>query len=125
MKLTDPHKFLAAIDQEYWNEVRGIDRKSVKPCPDPEFRYVEPNCGGGNSVDKPDADAQKFIALSTRPTVTGPKVETLRGKIQQLGDFIDTDAVSSIACTFRFSKISETDIPFTARSCGILDANER
>lgn len=93
MKLTDPDKLLAAIDQRLWKELRGIDGKSVKSPSGLAFRYVEPNCAGSSSVGKPNADAQKPVAFSTTPPVAAPTAKTLRGKIQQLGDFIDTDAV--------------------------------
>jgi hypothetical protein len=90
MKLVDPSDLLAAIDCSRWDRLRmstNLDAISFKTG----LAYVEP-CGCG---DYPSAKSQREQTKEQmRPVKNGDKqTKILQGKVQRLGDFIDTDAV--------------------------------
>ncbi|PWY90353.1 aconitase family protein [Aspergillus sclerotioniger CBS 115572] len=74
MKLRDPHEFLSAIDLERWHSLRGISVSATEPAED-QLTYVEPN--GSDATTNTNSDT-----------------DILTGKVQRLGDFIDTDALA-------------------------------
>jgi hypothetical protein len=103
MKVTNPKFFLDEIDVERLSEILG---HRVKKTSGKSPTYVEP---AGENISKTSDD----VPLSTseaNPTSTPTPVapsqtngtseqtsissDILRGKVQVLGDFIDTDAVS-------------------------------
>jgi hypothetical protein len=98
MKITDPRPFLDAIDQTRLKEILG--QSSIHE-PNKSPVYVEPGQGAAQDAEpvrkvssadeKPAAEAPS----EDRPQVVGSSALDIRqGKIQRLGDFIDTDAVS-------------------------------
>ncbi|KAJ5423117.1 hypothetical protein N7491_008333 [Penicillium cf. griseofulvum] len=90
MKLVDPSDLLAAIDLSQWDRLTTsayLDAPSSKS----ELAYVEPcDCG-----DYPRALTQRQQRKEKRrPGKHRDKhTKILQGKVQRLGDFIDTDAV--------------------------------
>ena len=90
MKVTDPHKLLAAINLEIWNKLRGLKSSEEAQILD-WSQYMEP-CGGHDSSlidpqgaqDSADVD---HLALENAATFI------MTGKVLTLDDFIDTDAV--------------------------------
>jgi hypothetical protein len=100
MKVTNPKSFLDEIDVERLNEILGHRTKQT-PCKSPT--YVEP---AGDNISKTSDDASPSTS-EANPTPTPTPSQTngtseqtsissdiLCGKVQVLGDFIDTDAVS-------------------------------
>lgn len=84
MKVTDPQSLLEGIDVDRWNSLRGAKPSMTQGG---GLLYVEPGFADG--------------ALSTASGNYLPRKEEsldlrVEGKIQKLGDFIDTDAVSQI-----------------------------
>lgn len=88
MQVTDPKPFLEALDMDFIRDIlgrRAHDNELVRQ-PDPPT-YSEPpggDLGEENSNENSDNNAS---------TVSLSKV--LEGRVLVLGDFIDTDAVSS------------------------------
>lgn len=105
--MRDPHELISKVNLERFNSLKGI-----KAVPTPEYpkrsklplSYVEPN-GSSNHISK---DSSSFQApdVTLTPGINTNKPEkpvhlaadnnVLRGKIQRLGDYIDTDAVCTI-----------------------------
>jgi hypothetical protein len=108
MKITDPRPFLDAIDQTRLREILGSSpldepKKSpiyVEPGQGPsipaatsnaEQTEQAPNISPENQVQaaEPQPDKTPSAPLSSTPDIR-------QGKVQRLGDFIDTDAVSAL-----------------------------
>jgi hypothetical protein len=93
MKVTDPKPYLYAIDRVRLREFLGHASKDSGKGPN----YVEP---GGNGVELATAEVQNDTTTTDEATsIEPPLSETTskdikRGKIQVLGDFIDTDALA-------------------------------
>jgi hypothetical protein len=91
MKVTDPKPYLNAIDGVRLMEILGNKSKESGKG----LIYVEPSSHGGETaVPVPDEMVMAEDATSIEP----PKGESTpqdikHGKVQVLGDFIDTDAV--------------------------------
>lgn len=95
MKLKDPHELLAAIDLDLWDSLRGASTISGAVSPETELKYVEPHESATTEATN-TKEPQAETAPETQPsTVTnlGDGAEALSGKINRLGDYIDTDAV--------------------------------
>jgi hypothetical protein len=103
MKITDPRPFLDAIDQTRLKEILG--QNSIhEPKKSPV--YVEPGQGAALPAAAQDAEPVRKVSSTDekpaaeapsedRPQAVGSSAPDIRqGKIQRLGDFIDTDAVS-------------------------------
>ncbi|OJJ47108.1 hypothetical protein ASPZODRAFT_95818 [Penicilliopsis zonata CBS 506.65] len=98
MKLTDPHSLLRAIDLERWNSLRAapISAKALNEGSGPV--YVEPS---GSPAVKPftkgtashieNLTVAESINTRTRTSAEEP---FLKGRVNRLGDFIDTDALA-------------------------------
>ena len=99
MSIKDPQELIDRIDPVRWESLKGRGSLQAKKGVEPQ--YVEPprgpnDEGNGGRSNKETADA------GTAPEPDGPqKVEngskrdrTISGRVQMLGDFIDTDAVS-------------------------------
>jgi hypothetical protein len=95
MKLKDPHELLAAIDLDRWDSLRGAAKASDAGSPENQLKYVEPH--GSATIDSNKSQEQQTesvpVAESTKTTSLGAGAEVLSGKINRLGDYIDTDAV--------------------------------
>lgn len=96
MKLTDPHELLSTIDLNQWNHLRGASALLDSPPVIKEVHYVEPRESRQVTADENEIEreipAVGIVEMDECQLSTTGK--TLTGKIQQLGDFIDTDAVS-------------------------------
>jgi len=99
MKITDPKPLLDELDLNRLNHLlRPNSKKSVKRGP----TYEEPSSSVSTSNDT--ASVSKPQETSSNSTVAAPPTEDasqplestdiIRGRVQKLGDFIDTDAVS-------------------------------
>ena len=92
MKVTDPKPYLDAIDRVRLREILGQmskDGSSKVPI------YVEPS---SQTVEPQDETPKASIKSKNASSINTSKTESTskdikRGKIQVLGDFIDTDAV--------------------------------
>jgi hypothetical protein len=88
MKLVDPGEFLAAIDFEQWQKLRGVCMVSDTDASKFDLRYVEP-CGYYSAdarIKQAEGENQRYINGAS-------KLRILRGKVQGVGDFTDIDAV--------------------------------
>ncbi|SPO07049.1 probable aconitase family protein [Cephalotrichum gorgonifer] len=96
MKITDPQPLIDLIDQVRWDQLKGRGSlRSVTPRGS-EPRYVEP-CGLDN--DHRDTPGVGTTLSSSGPSPNGPLSfqegeEIISGKVNRLGDFIDTDALA-------------------------------
>jgi hypothetical protein len=103
MKVTNPKFFLGEIDLERLREILGHRAKKTSGK---SPTYLEPACDNVSkaSDDVPLSTSEAHPAPTPKSVVPWPTKDTseetskssdiLRGKIQVLGDFIDTDAVS-------------------------------
>lgn len=89
MKATDPTLFIEKIDIERWNQLRR--HKAIDDTPNAEIIYVEPAGDSEEAVEAhtQEAAVQKVVTMSEKSTAP-----IIVGKVQRLGDMIDTDAVS-------------------------------
>lgn len=98
MKLTDPHELLSAIDQSRWDSLRGAAARQDTTNQTNNVSYVEPR-GFSELVSekarKTSADKRVQEVAQQEWEHSNKRPETLTGRVQCLGDFIDTDAVSS------------------------------
>ncbi|PLN81548.1 aconitase family protein [Aspergillus taichungensis] len=91
MKLRDPHDLLGAIDTRRWESLRrSRTRSSID-----SVIYVEPN-GSGFQTLETTRSAESSRTFPTGDTAHNASftAQTLTGRIQRLGDFINTDALA-------------------------------
>ncbi|KAF7156298.1 hypothetical protein CNMCM5623_009691 [Aspergillus felis] len=88
MKLTDPHDLLSGIDWERWISLRGTSGPTANTGAASRLTYVEPS--GSPALSHVRAESSIFSGYTQEP----PFPKTLGGKVQLLGDFIDTDAMA-------------------------------
>lgn len=95
MKLTDPHNLLSKIDLGRWHDITGTSAHSDALTPVSEMPYMHPPCStnAGSDGEKPRVDDPSKQSGEEHQTESSSAKEVLKGKIQRLGDFIDTDAV--------------------------------
>ena len=100
MKVTDPKPYLDAIDRERLRDILG--RRSQDGS-NKGLVYVEPSSSGDDQPSAPAPAPAPVVEESTNavdPTtiesenVGSASPDVKRGKIQVLGDFIDTDALA-------------------------------
>ncbi|KAH8691621.1 aconitase family protein [Talaromyces proteolyticus] len=95
MKVKDPHELLATIDLDRWDSLRGVSKAPTAESPPTNILYVEPY---GTSYAGTEPAEQEVEATSTEEAVnskdTSASEEILTGKVQRLGDYIDTDALA-------------------------------
>ncbi|CAI4214289.1 unnamed protein product [Parascedosporium putredinis] len=106
MSITDPQPLIDMIDSGRWDAIKG--RGSLKPWTSSEPLYVDPpECAteGLGTGDGKGVDAES-VSLEHPDQATGPTPgvpertgDCIKGKIQRLGDFVDTDAVSLLGIT--------------------------
>ncbi|KAJ9144998.1 Aconitase family protein [Pleurostoma richardsiae] len=94
LKIRDPCDLIAQIDPARWESVKG--RGSLQPHHGEEPRYVEPF-----SPQKPAVALDQDVGVEADATARGLGHPTqgmsskmILGKVQRLGDFIDTDALA-------------------------------
>ncbi|GLA28555.1 hypothetical protein CBS147343_9208 [Aspergillus niger] len=93
MKLKDPHEYLAAIDLERWHTLRGVSVSATDSTQE-HISYMEPSGSAtaeAKTVDSPDV---KVTEANTPETADSSSSDLMTGKVQRLGDFIDTDALA-------------------------------
>ncbi|KAF7179654.1 hypothetical protein CNMCM7691_008703 [Aspergillus felis] len=88
MKLTDPHDLLCGINWERWTSLRGPSVPTADTGAVSCLTYVEPS--GSPALSQLRAESSIFSGYTQEP----PFPKTLGGKVQLLGDFIDTDALA-------------------------------
>lgn len=95
MKLTDPHNLLSKIDLDRWRDITGASAHSDALTPMSEMAYMHPprSTNAGSNGKKPRVDDPSEQSREIHQTESSSAKEVLKGKIQRLGDFIDTDAV--------------------------------
>jgi hypothetical protein len=95
MRLKDPHELLASIDLDRWDSLRGVSKFLEAGNSENELKYVEPY--GHATIESNISQKQKTenvaAAEPTKINSLGVGEETLSGKVNRLGDYIDTDAV--------------------------------
>jgi aconitase A len=88
MQAADPTSLIKNIDVERWAKLRR--QKSIEDKTSP-VTYVEPARESEEAREEPEAESDS--AIEAKPTTTNSTAD-LVGKVQRLGDMIDTDAVS-------------------------------
>ena len=104
MKLADPRPLLEEIDlnrlDEFLHRKTSMSTKKVPVYLEPGHTKIEEIRNGSISING-TADFSDNIQSKrkTGPPIPSfkpsPQHDAIRGKVQRLGDFIDTDAVSS------------------------------
>lgn len=106
MRITDPQKLLDSIDLDRWQRLKGTKPLTMPSSGSPS--YVEPS---GSSDSR--SDGQNPISSSIESVEKGDigsaGKDMLKGKVQRLGDFIDTDAVSH-AFSREFTQTNVSDM---------------
>lgn len=87
MQAADPTIFINRIDPERWNQIKR--RKPATEDAIAKFHYVEP--AGESEEAAGDADEARS---GSAPNVSS---DLITGKVQVLGEYIDTDAVCIFA----------------------------
>lgn len=90
MKLVDPSDLLAAIDLSRWRQLTTASMHSDATSPKSDLIYVEP-CGC--DYHRAGAQTQKQIEKPRLDIHGRGQPKSLQGKVQRLGDFVNTDAV--------------------------------
>lgn len=88
MKASDPTSLIEAIDLERWNQLRRY--KPADEDSKPGITYVEP-AGGAEEGTGVAANVEQ--AAENTVTSSTTKSANIVGKVQKLGDMVDTDAV--------------------------------
>lgn len=91
MKLRDPGVLLDQMDLERWHDLRGISAECAEGRHTDGPTYVEPSSYSAVEMHNPapsssSSESQNMVSMCKDGNV-------MTGKIQRLGDFIDTDAV--------------------------------
>lgn len=92
MKLVDPSDLIASIDLSQWERLRTTRIHLNTTNSKSDLAYVEP-CGS-RGYPSATTQTQKHIENMRLDKDGERQVKSLQGKVQKLGDFIDTDAVS-------------------------------
>jgi 3-isopropylmalate dehydratase small subunit len=97
MKITDPGELLDAIDTERLHEILG-----TAPAVRAPVQYVEPAEPEEIASTSPTSET-----AATEPVTSAKTGAVVAGKIQTLGDYIDTDAISPSDCLVGTPTIEE------------------
>lgn len=92
MKLKDPHEFLETIDLERWHTLRGFSMSAIDSTQD-HISYMEPSGSATAEIKNAGSTDVKSSEVDTSETADSSSSDVMTGKVQRLGDFIDTDAV--------------------------------
>lgn len=103
MRIADPQPFIDAIDTMRWDSLKG--RGSLRQVQGVEPRFIDPAPPIAQEAsmdnDQSTTEADKISETPGRHDETGAEQDqVIRGRIQRLGDFVDTDAVSIICNLF-------------------------
>ncbi|KAF9249740.1 hypothetical protein DTO027I6_9492 [Penicillium roqueforti] len=92
MKLVDPSDLIASIDLSQWERLRTTRIHLNTTNSKSDLAYVEP-CGS-RGYPSATTQTQKHIENMRLDKDGERQVKSLQGKVQKLGDFIDTDALA-------------------------------
>jgi hypothetical protein len=95
MRLKDPHELLASIDLDRWDSLRGVSKFWEAGSPENKLKYVEPH-GSATIESNVSQEQQPENVATAEPTKSNSLSvgeEILSGKVNRLGEYIDTDAV--------------------------------
>jgi hypothetical protein len=90
MKITNPNQYLESIDIQRLRQLLSKS-DSAEEEPKPNVTYVEPAEAQAEQAEQPPSANNNAQGTTDAQT---PVNEEISGKIQRLGDFVDTDAVS-------------------------------
>ncbi|KAF2005769.1 aconitase family protein [Amniculicola lignicola CBS 123094] len=90
MKVTDPTEYLQRIDMDRWNQLRRYTPSAEISTVN--IDYVEP--AGEEQTSHPAAPEEKASTKETLPLPSSVTLSQIVGKVQRLGDYIDTDALA-------------------------------
>ncbi|KAL5365338.1 hypothetical protein BJX96DRAFT_181541 [Aspergillus floccosus] len=93
MKLRDPGALLDQIDLDRWHNLRGISAESPKRTDSYGPTYVEPRSYSAREIQNKHPLRSQSEAQTVSST-GGKEGDIMTGKVQRLGDFIDTDALA-------------------------------
>ncbi|GLA95038.1 hypothetical protein AtubIFM57143_002033 [Aspergillus tubingensis] len=93
MKLKDPHEFLETIDLERWHTLRGFSMSAIDSTQD-HISYMEPSGSATAEIKNAGSTDVKSSEVDTSETADSSSSDVMTGKVQRLGDFIDTDALA-------------------------------
>ncbi|PYH63378.1 aconitase family protein [Aspergillus vadensis CBS 113365] len=93
MKLKDPHEFLETIDLERWHTLRGITVSATDSTQE-HISYMEPSGSATAETKNAGPTDVKSSEVDTSETADSSSSDVMTGKVQRLGDFIDTDALA-------------------------------
>lgn len=91
MRITDPTFLLDAIDTKKWGNIRRIRDSIIPESPTEIVEYMEPS---ESSRPCCEIQSKERIIRSMLLDASTVKHQVLTARVQLLGDFIDTDAVS-------------------------------
>jgi hypothetical protein len=93
MKITNPHEYLKSIDIQRLRQLLSKS-DSAEEKPKPNIIYVEPAEVQAEQVEEPPSADNN---AKGNPDAQVSWSEEISGKIQRLGNFVDTDAVRNCA----------------------------
>jgi hypothetical protein len=113
MKVKDPHDLISQVDLGRFNLLKGMKiplSPNVSVNLAMSMNYVEPNISSNeipkdsSSFQAPSVTASPRVDLGVpeKPVNSATGDNVLKGRIQSLGDYIDTDAVCMIPLTSGF-----------------------
>lgn len=98
MKVTDPHRILEVLDVTRLHELLGsrtrpssIQKKHPRKS---KLTYVHPNSKEDHTKSSENAKTSKNSSNSVVANTNGDQSKVYYGKVNLLGDYVDTDAVS-------------------------------
>lgn len=91
MTASDPTPFIEKIDLERWNELRR--HKPTEEESKSEITYVEP-AGEQGEAEEAHGPSEAEVETPSNPDEAKSSTNAkIVGKVQRLGDMVDTDAV--------------------------------
>lgn len=110
MKVTDPHELLERIDTAVVKDTKtavGKKRSSEQAQRGSSLHYVEPF---QRAVHSPDPIGESRLRSKSPPSAlqVSKKGSLIEGRVQILGDFVDTDAVCLLPDIIKRLSISDT-----------------
>ena len=97
MKVTDPHRVLEMLDINRLHELLGPRRRPSIQRKVPQkskLTYVHPNSKDEHTKSSENATTSKVPSNPAVTNINGDQFKVYRGKVNLLGDYVDTDAVS-------------------------------
>jgi hypothetical protein len=113
MKVTDPRDLLKQINLDRVKTIQGLRQRVIAATlrSSASLVYVEP-ASVEDGLPKPSVIPRVDEQITVENSITPLAAAVRRGRIQRLGDFIDTDAVSP-----RRKPLDNCLLMFKARTC--------